>query len=332
MEKFRIRDKIAIYHADAMSLYDRWDKPTVIISDGPYGVNSFPGDLYSYKGLAEWYEPHIIKWSEKSTPQTTLWFWNTEIGWATVHPILEMNGWSYRACNIWDKGVAHIAGNCNTKTLRRLPVVSEVCAQYVKKALVRDNGRAMDLKAWLRYEWERTGLPFSKTNKACGVKDAATRKYFTRCHLWYFPPAEAFEKIADYANKFGKPNGKPYFSFNGKRPLTAKDWEKQRAKFSCVVGVTNVWREPAVRGQERIKKGSKAIHTNQKSLKLTELIIKLSSNEGDIVWEPFGGLCTGATAAHNLRRRCFSAEIRKDYYATAVYRIKSALKRVRLSY
>lgn len=95
--------------------------------------------------------------------------------------------------------MGHVAGNTNTKTIRHLPVVTEVCVQYVKKPIFTVGEKQMTMKEWLRYEWERTGLPFSKTNEACGVKDAATRKYFTKCHLWYMPPAEAFEKIAIYA-------------------------------------------------------------------------------------------------------------------------------------
>ena len=42
---------------------------------------------------------------------TTLWFWNTELGWATVHPLLVAQGWDYVQAVTWDKGVAHIAGN-----------------------------------------------------------------------------------------------------------------------------------------------------------------------------------------------------------------------------
>ena len=61
------------------------------------------------------------------------------------------------------------------------------------------NGKALGLQEWLRNEWKRTGLPFSKTNEACGVKNAATRKYFTPDRLWYFPPAQAMKMISDYA-------------------------------------------------------------------------------------------------------------------------------------
>ena len=73
-------NNIHLYCSDAMKVYDKWKSPVAIICDGPYGVNGFPGDLVSYNGLAEWYEPHIKKWSEFSTPLTTLWFWCTEVG------------------------------------------------------------------------------------------------------------------------------------------------------------------------------------------------------------------------------------------------------------
>ena len=211
---------IHLFHGDSIELYDTWESPTVIVSDGPYGVNGFPGDLVTPNGLDKWYEPHIKKWSELSTPLTTLWFWNTEVGWATVHPVLEKYGWTYVSCCIWDKGMSHVAGNTNTKTIRHLPVVTEVCVQYVKKPIFQVDGIQMSMKEWLRYEWGRTGIPFSKTNEACGVKDAATRKYFTKCHLWYMPPADAFEKIAAYANEHGAADGKPYFSINGKTPIS----------------------------------------------------------------------------------------------------------------
>lgn len=314
---------LKIFNADVCNLYADWPKPIVIISDGPYGINGFSGDLPVPVGLAEWYEPHIRAWSEKSTPQTTLWFWSTEIGWATVHPVLAKYGWEYRACHIWDKGLAHAAGNTNSKTLRKLPIVTEVCVQYVKKPVFHVANRTLTMQEWLRQEWQRTGLPLSRTNEVCGVKNAATRKYFTKDHRWYFPPPEAFEKIVTYANQYGKESGKPYFSIDGKTPLTKSEWETYRSKFYCPLGITNVWRVPPVNGSERIKNGSKALHANQKPLQLIELTISLSSEEGDVIWEPFGGLCTTAVAAYNLNRRCFSAEIDEKMYHRAVTRLTS---------
>ena len=304
-----------------MEWYDVWPDPVVIISDGPYGLGSHPGDPPTPDELGAWYEPHIRQWSERATPLTTLWLWNSEIGWATIHPVLVANGWRYRACHIWDKGKAHVAGNANTKTLRMFPVVTEVCVQYVREPEVCSNGSRLTVKDWLRSEWSRTGLPFRLANEACGVKNAATRKYLTADHLWYQPPSEAFERLAEYANRHGDPREAPYFSVDGKTPLSRDEWDNMRAKFHCQYGVTNVWREPPVNGDERLKSGGRVVHINQKPLRLLEMCIRASSDEGDVVWEPFGGLCSVAVAAHRLGREWRSAEISDSFYRAARARL-----------
>ena len=168
-------------------LYNAWARPTCIVADGPYGVSGFPGDLRTAATLADWYRPHVAAWSRRSTPETTLWFWNTELGWASVHPVLDELGWEYRSCHVWDKGLGHIAGNANSETLRKLPVVTEVCVQYVRRAEFLVEGRLASMRDWLRHEWKRAGLPMALANAACGVKNAATRKYLTADHLWYVP-------------------------------------------------------------------------------------------------------------------------------------------------
>ncbi len=311
---------IRLYCEDSLKLYDCWETPITIISDGPYGINGYAGDLKSPVGLDEWYEPHISEWSKKATPQTTLWFWNTELGWATVHPILEKYNWEFKSCNIWDKGLSHIAGNVNLKTISHIPIVSEVCVQYVKKPVFIWNNRTVSMKQWLRLEWERTGLPFSQTNKACNVVDAATRKYFTKCHLWYMPPSDMFEKIVNYANEFGNPDNRPYFSIDGVHPLTKTDWDKMRPKFHCPFGVTNIWKTNQLRDKERVKTGQKAVHLNQKPLELINRIVEMSTDVGDVVWDPFGGLFTTAISCYNLHRKCFSSEINKSVFDKAIYR------------
>ncbi len=218
-----------------------------------------------------------------------------------------------------------MAGNANTKTLRKFPVVTEVCVQYVRAvALPDENGIQIPLKDWLRAEWERTGLPFSLTNEVCGVRNAATRKYFTKDHLWYFPPAEAFERIVKYANKHGSVLGRPYFSADHRRPLSGRAWEMLRAKFECRFGINNVWNEPPVRNRERIKHGLRAMHLNQKPLSLMKLIIETSSDRGDVVWEPFGGMCTGAIASLQSDRVCQSAETIPEFFDLATVRLEES--------
>ena len=312
----------SLHFADALSCYENWPAPTTIISDGAYGVLGFEGDTAGSLDIPAWYEPHVKAWSARASPRTTLWFWNSELGWAAAHPVLEKHGFRYVNSNTWNKGVGHIAGNVNTQKIRRFPVVTEVCVQYVFEARV--SGKP--LKRWLLDEWQRTGLPRQKANEACGVNSAATRKYFDQGHLWYFPPAEAMLKLSQFANRFGERAGLPYFSIDGVRPVSEEQWLNMRSKFSCPHGVTNVWERHAVRGEERVKLASgRAVHLNQKPLDLMTRIIASSTDSEDVVWEPFGGLFTAAAAARLLNRRAYAAEIDATYYQYGVERITSLL-------
>lgn len=315
---------ISLHLGDSLENYEKWPSPTAIISDGPYGLAKFPGEPNGVDSLAEWYAPHIAEWSKKATAETTLWFWCSELAWAEVHQVLKLHGWKYKAAHIWNKGIGHIAGNCNGDTIRGFPVVTEICVQYVREIQLRDiEGKPCSIKEWLRSEWLRSGLPLYKTNEACGVKNAATRKYFTQCHLWYFPPPEKMEMLAKYANQNGKPTDKPYFTLDGISYLTEKQWSHMRAKWNHTHGVTNAWQEPAVRGKERIvKKGMKSLHANQKPLSLMNRIIAASTDPGDVVWEPFGGLCSATVASLKLARACYASEVVPEFFDAASERIK----------
>lgn len=320
-------DFVSLRFGDSLTFYERWEPPTCIVSDGAYGVLGFEGDTSNHLNVPQWYEPHVASWAKAATAKTTLWFWNSEIGWAAAHPVLERHGWRYVNCNIWNKGMAHVAGNINTQKIRRFPVVTEVCVQYVFDARIEGK----PLKRWLLDEWRRTGLPQRLANDACGVKDAATRKYFDQGHLWYFPPPEAMQGLVDYANKHGRPGGRPYFSLDGTRTVSTAQWGDMRSRFHCPHGVTNVWDRSAVRGDERVTTGpgssGRAVHLNQKPLDLMARIIAASTNVGEVVWEPFGGLFTGSLAARSLQRRSFAAEMDSTYYQYGIARFASASRR-----
>ncbi len=297
--------------SDALDVYRTWPAPTAIVSDGAYGVLGFDGDTADHVDLPAWYEPHVAAWARAAKPDTTLWFWNSEIGWAAVHPVLERHGWRYAGCNVWNKGVGHIAGNVDTGRIRRFPVVTELCVHYVRNPVAAGT----PLKAWLLAEWRRTGLPLRRANEACGVKDAAVRKWLNQSHLWYPPPPEAMERLAAYANEHGDPGGRPYFALDGQTPVRAETWARQRAHFACPHGVTNVWDREPMRGPERVKTpGGKAVHLNQKPLDLLARLVEASTRPGDVVWEPFGGLFGASLAASRLGRQAFAAELCPVYF------------------
>lgn len=316
-------ENVVITHGDALDHYAWWEPPTCILSDGPYGLGKFPGDPTTPRELPDWYAPHVAAWSARARANTTLWFWCTEIGWALVHPLLDRHDWEYAGCHVWDKGLAHIAGNCNSRKQQSTPVVTEIVVRYTRRLqLAGRDGRVLPLQAWLRHEWARSGLPWSQANVACGVRHAASRKYLTADHRWYRPPPEAMARLASYANRYGDPGGRPYFSVDGTNPVSAECWEQMRPKWHHRHGLTNVWRIPPLHGAGRWRDPAGRSHAAQKPVPLMALPILLSTDPGDVVWEPFGGLCSGAVAAMQAQRHCFAAEVNPVYFRMAVERLR----------
>lgn len=76
----------------------------------------------------------------------------------------------------------------------------------------------------------------------------------------------------------------------------------------------SVWTIPLCSGSERLRddEGNK-LHSTQKPLQLLERIIAISSNQGDIVLDPFGGTMTTGAAAKKLGRRYIMIEREKKY-------------------
>lgn len=265
-----------LFAGDALDAYGQWPQPGLIVSDGAYGVGGFPGDPRTPESLPDWYREHVEAWSKAAHPATTLWFWNTEIGWANV----------------------------NGGTIRRFPVVTEVCVFYRRRLELPTAEGPMVAKQWLRYEWQRAGLPVAKANDACGVRNAATRKYLTLDWLWYFPPAEAMARLVAYANEHGRADGRPYFSIDGQRPVTGEEWSRLRDAWTHQHGLTNVWAHPPLNGIERFRSAC--------------------TQPGDVLWEPFGGLCSAAVAAVEMGRDAYAAEKVSDFRERAALRLLDA--------
>lgn len=317
-----------LHHGDVCEVYDAWPEPDLIISDGAYGISGFRGDAKNYAELPQWYEPHLKEWQAKAKRSTSLWFWNTEVGWATIHPLLIASGWEYVQLVVWDKGLAHVAGNSNGETLRQLPVVTEVAALYRRKPVFCDvTGKLCAAQEWLRAEWLRSGLPLSKANEACGVKNAATRKYLTADYMWYWPLGEAVARMACYCEQYGAPSSQPYFSLDGINPITAELWDAQRATWHHKNGMTNVWARPPLASNERFRgrlTSRSAAHLNQKPLDLMINQIAATTDRKQVVWEPFGGLASASVASVMLGRYAYVAEVDENFVSVAKLRLDEA--------
>ncbi|MGZ9432372.1 DNA-methyltransferase [Mycoplasma sp. 613B] len=73
---------------------------------------------------------------------------------------------------------------------------------------------------------------------------------------------------------------------------------------------------PVVSGKEKVD------HPTQKSLKLMEEIIKIHTNEGDLILDPFMGSGTTGVAALKLKRNFIGIEKDEKYFKIAKERIE----------
>lgn len=81
---------------------------------------------------------------------------------------------------------------------------------------------------------------------------------------------------------------------------------------------------PIVQGKERLKrKDGRAMHPTQKPEKLIELILIASSDENDLVLDPFFGTGTTGVVAMRLKRKWIGVEINEVYYKVAYERISN---------
>lgn len=97
---------------------------------------------------------------------------------------------------------------------------------------------------------------------------------------------------------------------------TADNKDKQMRDFFDFIEL------PIVQGKERLKNGDgRAAHPTQKPEKLLELIILASSNEGDVVLDPFFGSGTTGVVAKKLNRNFIGIEKNNDYIALAKKRL-----------
>lgn len=67
--------------------------------------------------------------------------------------------------------------------------------------------------------------------------------------------------------------------------------------------------------------GKKRLHPTQKHIEVLDQLVKIHTNEGDWVFDPFLGSGTTAVACKNNNRNVIGSEIEKKYYDTTMRRI-----------
>jgi DNA modification methylase len=103
-------------------------------------------------------------------------------------------------------------------------------------------------------------------------------------------------------------------------------WNKGHTwNFTMQKEMHNFIQSPICMGKERLKN---PFHPTQKPVKVLEHIIKIASNEGDTVFDPFMGVGSTGVAALNLKRRFIGFELETEYFNATEQRLQHVQQRL----
>lgn len=147
----------------------------------------------------------------------------------------------------------------------------------------------------------------------------------SRGYIYVFCGTKQFSEIVTIMEEYKLSTRPLIWKKTNPSPLNS-DWNFRSGAEMCVVGrptnatfngyaLSNVLEYPVCNG--RIKK-----HECQKPLKLMRDLVQISSNEGDVVFDPFMGSGTTGEAALGLGRKFVGCELVEKYFDNAEERVR----------
>jgi len=189
-----------------------------------------------------------------------------------------------------DKGMQSVSGRA-TKNYKLFPNTTESILFIIK-----DNKQFV--KPFLKEHQEKLKLSSKDINEALGVKSNGGGMWsiYTGKNICeQFPTKELWEKLQSIL-KF------------------ELDYEKVAQTFNPQMGLTDIWRDINFYKEKRV-------HPTQKPLPLIKRLLLASSNEGDLVVDPFAGSGSTAIASIQLNRNYITIDSDESYYNEVLQRI-----------
>ena len=284
------------YNADCIEKMQSFEDNSVdlVVADPPYW--KVVGEKWDYQWKTE---KDYVEWSLKWIKEVsrilriggTFYCFGYFRTLALLVPHLEDMGLELRQQIILDKGMRAVSGRA-TKKYKIFPNVTESILFIIK-----DNKQFV--KPFLKERQKALGLTAKQINEALGVKSNGGGMwsiYTGKNVCEQFPTEELWNKLSSILD-FEMPYNKVAQTFNPQ------------------MGYTDVWTDINFYKE-------KHLHPTQKPLKLIRRLIEASSNEGDIVLDPFSGAGSTQLSSIQLKRHYIGIELDEGYYKIGLDRIK----------
>lgn len=267
----------------------------LIISDPPYF--KVIGEKWDYmwrteEDYLEWSKQWISEASRVLRKGGSFYLFGYFRMLSRLLPILEENGLELRQQIVLNKGMQAVSGRA-TKNYKMFPNVTESILFLYKDS-------KPFVKSFLKERQKELGLTAKYINEALGVKSNGGGMWsiYTGKNVCKQLPTEDLWIKLQNILEFDIPYSKISQTFNAQ------------------MGATDVWDDIKFYGEKN------RFHPTQKPLDLITRLVLTSSDEGDIVVDPFMGSGTTAKVALETNRKFVGFEISKEYCDIANERIK----------
>jgi len=265
-------------------------------------------------GYLEWCEQWIAEASRVLAPNGAFWVSHSEPDvLVDISRMITKHGRGRANWITWDKynDAGNLQGFMDGFTVTGVVRSFQPMAEYLVWHTDEDDWTAQcdrergfifePIRAYLAGEWARAGLTSRDIDRATGTQMAG--HYLARIQ-WALPTRERYEQLRAYANNNN--HGGEYL--RREYEDLRREYEDLRYTFHNPGKVSSVWQIPPA---------PRTWHPTPKPEALLERIILATSNEGDIVLDPFAGSFTTARVAQRLSRQWICGDNCAEYVERA---------------
>ena len=261
---------------------------TVILDPPYFNVVNEKWDT-QWKDLEEylaWFKPIIQEISRISKHSCSLWLFGYAYQLSYLIPIVEAQGFTYRQHITIDKGLRSVAGRTSNK-LKMFPTATEYVVYFHKESrgLIREYLQRK--QAETKKSSKDINLHLGKAINGGGTW--STIAGVKQKNIQY-PTREDWDKLGDL---FGD---------------MTMNYDDVVFKFNPIQGLTDVWTDINFYDTKFPKK-----HPTQKPFKLIERLLLCSTDEGDVVLDPFMGSCMTGLVCKKHGRHFIGCEKEETY-------------------
>lgn len=277
-----------IYNMDCitgMSKLIKDEAVDLIIADPPYF--KVVGEKWDYlwrteDDYLEWSKKWIAEASRVLRKGGSFYLFGYFRMLSRLMPLLENSGFELRQQIILNKGMQAVSGRA-TKNYKMFPNVTESILFMYKDS-------KPFAKEFLRNRQKELGLSAKEINEMLGVKSNGGGMWsiYTGKNVCKQLPTEEIWNKLQQILQFDIP------------------YKKISQTYNAQLGITDVWDDINFYSEDRY-------HPTQKPQKLLERLIMASSNEGDVVLDPFMGGGSTAVACREMNRKYIGFEIDPEY-------------------